>query len=203
MELPIQITFRSIAHSDAVEFAIRQRAARLDRFCDEIQRCHVTVDMPHGHHHRGNHYAIHIDIVTPAGEICVTRDPSLDDSHKDFQAVIRDAFDAATRQLQAEVQRLRGDVKDHAHAPPRGRVDRLFPRDGYGFVVTGDGREIYFHENSVVDERFDHLIVGSEVRFTVAPDDSDQGSRAASVQLVSGRPAAGTASERHASQGSR
>lgn len=184
MEHPIQITFRSIAHSDAVEFAIRQRAARLDRFCDQIQRCHVTVDMPHAHRHRGNHYVIHIDIVTEAGEVCVTRDASLDDSHKDFQAVIRDAFDAATRQLQADAQRLRGDVKGHSHAPPLGRVARLFPRDGYGFVVTGDGREIYFHANSVVDAVFERLSVGSEVRFTIAPDDSDQGTRAASVHLV-------------------
>jgi cold shock CspA family protein/ribosome-associated translation inhibitor RaiA len=185
MDLPIQITFRSIAHSDAIEFAIRQRAARLDRFCDQIQRCHVTVDMPHGHRHQGNHYAIHIDIITRAGEVCVTRDPSLDDSHEDFQAVIRDAFDAATRQLQADVQRLRGDVKDHVHATPLGRVARLFPRDGYGFVVAADGREIYFHENSVVDEAFDRLTVGSEVRFTIAPDDSDQGARAGSVHFIS------------------
>jgi cold shock CspA family protein/ribosome-associated translation inhibitor RaiA len=185
MDLPIQITFRSIAHSDAIEFAIRQRAARLDRFCDQIQHCHVTVDMPHEHRHRGNHYAIHIDIVTRAGEICVTRDPPLDDSHKDFQAVIRDAFDAATRQLQDGVQRLRGDVKDHAQAPPLGRVTRLFPAEGYGFVVTADGREIYFHENSIVGTEFDRLNVGSEVRFTIAPDDGDQGTRAASVHLVS------------------
>jgi ribosome-associated translation inhibitor RaiA len=65
MQIPLQITFRGIEQSDAIESIIRERASRLDRFFDRITRCHVTVDMPHQHHHRGNHYAIHIDIQTP------------------------------------------------------------------------------------------------------------------------------------------
>ena len=182
-QLPLQITFRGIDHSQAVEAAIRERATRLERFSHQITRCHVIVDMPHQHRHRGNHYAIRIDITTPAGEVFVTRDPSLDDSHKDFQSVLRDAFDAAARHLESDAQRSQAEVKDRQQPPP-GHVTRLFLDQGYGFLTTPEGEEVYFHQNSVRGASFGQLSVGSAVSFTLAPEDTDHGARAASVQLV-------------------
>ena len=182
-QLPLQITFRGINPSQAVEAAIRQRAARLERFSQQITRFHVTVDMPHQHRHRGNHYAIRIDITTPTGEVFVTRDPSLDDSHKDFQSVLRDAFDDAARHLESDAQRSQAGAWDRAQPPP-GRVTRLFPEQGYGFLTTPDGEEVYFHQNCVSGDSFAQLSVGSDVSFTIAPEDADQGARAASVHLL-------------------
>jgi cold shock CspA family protein len=182
-QLPLQITFRGIDHSQAVEAAIRQRAARLARFSGLIERFHVTVDMPHQHRHRGNHYAIRIEITTPSGEVVVTRDPSLDDSHKDFQSVLRDTFDAAARHLESNAQRSQTGAKDRDHPPP-GRVTRLFPDQRYGFLTTAEGEDVYFNENSVRGASFAQLSIGSEVSFTIAPEDADQGARAASVQLL-------------------
>ena len=182
-QIPLQITFRGINHSQAVEAAIRQRATRLERFSHQITRCHVIVDMPHQHRHRGNHYAIRIDVTTAAGEVFITRDPSLDDSHRDFQAVLRDAFDAAARHLESDAQRNTSEVKDREHPPP-GRVTQLFPDAGYGFLTTPEGEEVYFHQNSVRGASFERLSVGCEVSFTLAPEDADQGARAASVQLL-------------------
>jgi cold shock CspA family protein len=182
-QIPLQITFKGINQSQAVEAAIRQRATRLERFSHQITRCHVIVDMPHQHRHRGNHYAIRIDITTPSGEVFVTRDPSLDDSHKDFQSVLRDAFDAAARHLESDAQRSQTEVKNREHPPP-GRVTRLFPDEGYGFLTTAEGEEVYFHQNSVRGSSFALLSVGSDVSFTLAPEDADQGARAASVQLL-------------------
>ena len=182
-QLPLQITFRGIDHSQAVEAAIRQRAARLARFTGLIQRFHVTVDMPHQHRHRGNHYAIRIDITTASGAVVVTRDPSLDDSHKDFQSVLRDTFDAAARHLENDAQRSQTGTQDRHH-PPAGRVTRLFPEQGYGFLTTAEGEDLYFNENSVRGASFAQLSIGSEVSFTLAPEDADQGARAASVQLL-------------------
>jgi cold shock CspA family protein len=182
-QLPLQITFRGIDHSQAVDAAIRERAARLARFSGLIQRLHVTVDMPHRHRHRGNHYAIRIDIATPSGPVVVTRDPSLDDSHKDFQSVLRDAFDAAARHLESDAQRSQPGAQDRDHPPP-GRVTRIFPDQGYGFLTTTEGEDVYFNENSVRGASFAQLSIGSEVSFTIAPEDADQGARAASVQLL-------------------
>lgn len=143
VEFPLQITFRGIDHSQAVETAIHRRATRLARFSGQITRLHVTVDMPHQHRHRGNHYAIHIHIITPSGEVVVTRDPSLDDSHSDFQSVLRDTFDAAVRHLESDAQQAQTEAKDRSNPPP-GRVTRLFPDQRYGFLTTAEGEDVYF-----------------------------------------------------------
>jgi ribosome-associated translation inhibitor RaiA len=113
VQLPLQITFRGMAPSDAIESVIRERAAKLERFHGRIMRCHVTVDVPHRHHHKGRLYAVRIDLTTPTGEIAVTRNPSDDSAHEDLHAVVRDAFDAVVRQLQDQVRYRRGDVKAH------------------------------------------------------------------------------------------
>jgi ribosome-associated translation inhibitor RaiA len=113
MSLPLQITFRGIAPSPAIEYAIRERAARLERLYDRIIRWHVTVDVPHRHGAKGNLFAVRIDITTPSREIVVTRDPSADHTHEDFRVVLRDAFNAAARQLEDDAHRRRGDVKTH------------------------------------------------------------------------------------------
>ena len=75
-----------------------------------------------------------------------------------------DAFKEARRQLQDYVRQMRGDVKAH-ETQPGGVVTKLFPEEGYGFIQTPDGREVYFHANSVVDTAFDDIGLGSEVRF--------------------------------------
>jgi ribosome-associated translation inhibitor RaiA len=113
MQIPMQITFRGMAPSAAIEQAVHERAAHLERFYDRITRCHVTIDLPHRRHAQGNLFAVRIDITTPAREIVVTRDPSADHTHEDFRAVLRDAFSAAARQLEDHVRRRRGDVKTH------------------------------------------------------------------------------------------
>jgi ribosome-associated translation inhibitor RaiA len=108
MAIPLQITFRGMEHSAAIESVITQRAARLERFSERIKHCHVLVDIPHRSHHKGNHYTVRIDIRTLAGEIAVTRDPLLDGSHEDLRAVLRDAFDIAARRLDDD-QRQRSE----------------------------------------------------------------------------------------------
>jgi ribosome-associated translation inhibitor RaiA len=107
VSLPLQITFRNVDPSPVVEAAIRRRATRLERFSERIRHLHVIVDKPHQHQHQGNHYAIRIEIGTPSGKVVVTRDPALDSSHENFQAVLRDAFDSAVRHLESDAQRRR------------------------------------------------------------------------------------------------
>jgi cold shock CspA family protein/ribosome-associated translation inhibitor RaiA len=168
--------------SEAVESMIRERSARLERFHHRIVRCHVTVDVPHRHQRKGRSYAVRVDITTPTGEIAVSRDATLDKSHQDFNVVVRDAFNAVARQLEDEVRRRRGDVKTHEE-PLLGRVVRLFPHYGYGFLVTPDDVEVYFNENSVAGGAFSKLEVGSKVGFVLAPDEDGKGPQASSVHI--------------------
>lgn len=113
MQIPLQITFRNMEHSDAVEAKIRERAAKLEKFSDHITSCRVTIELPHQHHHKGNLFGVKVDITLPGKEIIADRKPDQDHAHEDAYVAIRDAFDAAVRQLEDYVQRRRGKVKHH------------------------------------------------------------------------------------------
>ncbi len=187
MKLPLQITWRHIDKSEAIENEIRSRAEKLDQFFDHIMSCRVVVEAPHKHHHKGNLYRLHLDIKVPEKEIVVTRDPSEHSEHEDMYVAIRDAFDAARRQLQDYVRIRRGFTK--AHDVYHGaRVLRRFPAQDYGFLVTLDGREIYFHRNALIDADFDMLDEGTEVSFV--EEVGDQGPQAKQVRVGKHSPGA-------------
>ena len=65
MQIPLQIIFRHMDSSDAVEAKIRERAEKLERFAENITRCRVIVEAPHKHHHRGQLYSVKIEITLP------------------------------------------------------------------------------------------------------------------------------------------
>jgi ribosomal subunit interface protein len=181
MQQPLQITFRDIPHSDAVETAIREKAEKLDQFYDQIMTCRVVVESPHTHHHQGRLYNIRIDLTVQGGELVANRAPGKHQAHEDIYVAIRDAFDAARRQLQDFKARQKKKVKSH-EVPDHGRVVEILPSQDFGRIVTPDGREIYFHRNSLVRGEFDELDVGSEVRYV--EEDGEQGPQASSVYLV-------------------
>lgn len=93
---------------------------------------------------------------------------------------IRDAFDAARRQLEDHARRHRRQVKVHA-AAPRGRIARLDYGKDCGFIETPDGREIYFHRNSLLNADFARLEVGDVVRFH--EEAGEQGPQASTVHV--------------------
>jgi cold shock CspA family protein len=144
----------------------------------------VAVETPHRHHHRGNLFHVRIDITVPGRELVVGRSPAAHHAHEDVYVAIRDAFRAAARQLEDHARLVRGEVKTHA-VPAHGRVARLFADQGYGFIETSDGDEIYFHRNSVVEHAFDRLDVGSEVR--VVTTEGETRTQAKTVNLIGKR----------------
>lgn len=165
IKLPLQVTFRNMAPSEAIETNIRDKAAKLESFYEKIMGCRVLVEAPHRHHRKGKLYHVRIDVTLPGGEIVINREPSRHASHKDVYVAIRDAFAATRRKLQDFARRRRGALKTHEPAP-LGRVAKIFPQKRFGFLETTDGREIYFHGNSVLEPGFDRLEVGTEVNFT-------------------------------------
>lgn len=182
MQVPLRITFRGIHPSEAIEANIRSHAERLDRYSDRITGCQVVVEADHRHHRKGRLYHVRIDMTVPGEEIVVAREPLEHQSHQDVFVAIRDAFDAARRQLEDYVRRVRADVKRHEE-PPVGRVARIEREAGYGFIETPDGREIYFHANSVLGDAFARLTVGTLVRFAEEP--GEKGPQASTVHVVS------------------
>ena len=131
MKQPLQIHFRDIPPSDAVEARIREKAEKLNEFYEHIMTCRVTVAAPHGHHHKGNLFQVNIDITVPNGELVVNRSPKDDHSHEDVYVAIRDAFNAARRKLQDYARKQRGDVKQHVVLPHNG-ISQLLPAEEAG-----------------------------------------------------------------------
>ncbi len=181
MQLPLQITFHGVPHSDAIEQYVRTRAEKLDTFAPRLMSCRVAIEMPHKHAHHGEHYRVRVDITLPGGEIVVERVPGADHAYEDLHAAIDAAFDDAGRRLQDFVRRQRGDVKPHERSR-HGVVTKLFSYEGYGFLRTPEGEELYFHRNAVLDGAFDRLKLEARVRFV--EDTAESGPHASTVALV-------------------
>ena len=181
MKIPLQIRFRNIDPSDAVEAAVRKRIGQLESIDSKITSCRVTIELAHRHSHKGNLFHVVIDVRTPTGEVAVSRMPDEEHAHEDVYVAIRDAFDAARRQLQDQLRMSQGKVKAH-EIPPHGRIAELQPMDDFGRITDSDGREIYFHRNSIIGADFDDLEIGAEVRFV--EEAGDHGPQASSVYPI-------------------
>jgi cold shock CspA family protein len=181
METRVQVSFRNLAHDGGLEADIRRRAAKLEEFCGYITSCHVVLEVPHRHHHTGNLYRVRMYISVPHRDIEVDHAPAEHEAYKELKVVVRDAFKEARRKLQDYVREVQGHKKEH-QAPAHGRIRELFPDDDYGFIETPDGRELYFHANSLLDMPLEDLKLGMEVRFV--EELGDKGPQATSVRLV-------------------
>lgn len=159
MQLPLQITFRNFPLSEAVEARIRAKAAKLEEFHPRITSCHVVIEELDRHRHQGRQFTVRLDIRVPGRELVVDRD-----HHEDIYVALRDAFNAAGRQLEEVARTQRREVKAH-EVPQHGKVARLFPDAGHGFIETADGREFYFSSDNVVGQAFDRLEAGAAVQF--------------------------------------
>ncbi len=181
MQLPLQISFRNLQRSEEVEAKVRERAEDLDRMYGRIMGCRVVVESLHKHHRRGNQFHVRVALTVPDGEIVASREPDENHAYSDLNVAVRDAFDAARRQLEDHARRVRGDIKTH-EVPPHGRVAELKPADNYGRLETPDGRLVYFHRNSVLEGDFDQLHVGTELRYS--EEMGDRGPQASAVHVV-------------------
>lgn len=169
LPFPLEIAFQDMDRSDAAEARIRERVGRLKRFHQRIVAARVVVQRGTARHHKGNIYQVRIDLSVPGKEIVVNREPGDRNAHEDIYVAIRDAFAATTRQLEDHVRRSSGHNAKVHHVPHQGTVERLFAEEGYGFIRTPDGREIYFHRNSLDEGGWQKIDVGSAVRFTEEP----------------------------------
>ena len=181
MQLPLQITFRHMSTSPAIEADIRERAAALERFFDRITGCRVAVEATTHSQRQGNMYRVRIDLTVPGRELVAERDTLAHHAYSDVLTAVQETFAAAQRQLEDYVRDMRGDVKTHA-PPTLGRVARLFRDEGYGFILSNEGDEVYMHRNAVAGGRgFDGLEEGDEVRFVVHEGEGEKGPQASTV----------------------
>ncbi len=184
MEVPPKITFRGVSKTDDTEDLILKKIGKLDKMCDHLISCRVVVESHQEHQQSGNPFRVRINLRIPPGKDIVVKYISKQGTiHERLSTVLRDAFRAAERKMKKEIDKQQGQVKFHPAQESRiGYVVRLFSDEGYGFIRTGEGREFYFHQNSVLQDNFYRLEIGTEVRYF--PEEGQKGPRAGSVQIA-------------------
>lgn len=120
MNRPLQVTFRHLPHTEALDAYVAKHAAKLDRFHDRITGCHVVVEAPHQHKKGGRHYDVRIDLTIPGAEIVINQAPDEDTANEDLYAAIDRAFAQLERRLEEHV-RLHDDRHEARRLHERAR----------------------------------------------------------------------------------
>ena len=186
MNVPVKVVYRNLLpqYKEGIQGEVRLLSGKLDKFHPDIISCRIVVEMPHKHHHEGNLFRATITLNVPDKQIVVSREHPLSQIRENIYVAVRRAFEDAIRQLEEyDLVKSRG-VKDH-DLIPNGVVSKLFARQGYGFIEGSDGREIYFHKNSVLDG-FNKLKLGIAVRFE--EEEGEKGPQASTVKILRTAP---------------
>jgi cold shock CspA family protein len=180
MQTPVEIDFQGLEAKPELRSAIDKHIAQLEERFGRVTAGRIVVKGPGGRHRTGGLYEINIRLSLPDGrEVNIARTPQDDERYADLNYALNDAFKRARRQLQDQVRKLQGEVKQH-EGPPIGTVTELDPLGEFGFLQTCDGSEIYCHRNSVLDGGFASLSVGSRV--TYAEEMGNKGPQASTVK---------------------
>ncbi|MEL6580970.1 MAG: HPF/RaiA family ribosome-associated protein [Cyanobacteria bacterium J06621_12] len=184
MQITPEITYRNLEKTAAIHSLIEEKIAKLEQFCDYINSCRVVVEKAHDHPDSGSPHKVSIDITIPHGrEIAVSQNPDQGKQYPPLETVIRDAFEAARRQVVGLSTEQKGERKMHYEQEISAIITKLFPEQGYGFLKAVDtGEEIYFHHNSVVNKDFSNLEIGNGVRFKETQ--GEMGLQATTVQVI-------------------
>lgn len=193
MKVPLEITYRDVTKTDALDSLVHEKIAKLERVCDYINSCHIAIEKIHDRPSSGSPYRVRLDITVPPGhELVAESNPSGNNQYTEVDTVIRDAFSMAERQLKELARRQRESqrTKTQTAQETTALVNKLFKEQGYGFIKTLEGQDVYFHRNSVLNDEFDRLEIGTGVHFFL--EQGEQGPQASTVKIVD-KP--GTAAE--------
>ncbi len=180
---PVQIEVQGFMPSAHVRELIETNMAKLENRHGRVASCRVAIRAPGPHHVIGEPYSVSIWLSLPQGrEVKVGPTPNKADQRQaDVAFAIHDAFRRAMRQLRDQRARLGRQVKKHV-SPSIGKVSQIDPGKHFGFLVTADGRELFFHENSVLANGFAKLKPGTSVAYH--EEIGEKGPQASTVRIV-------------------
>jgi ribosome-associated translation inhibitor RaiA len=122
MNQPLQIEFLHMKPSAALTQSITEKAEKLAHIVERISKCHVTVQAPHQHHKKGQHFQIDIQLSVPGKLLTVSQNGKAPE-HENAHVAVRDAFNSMQRQLKAYNDRQHGLVKRHTLEVPGAEVE--------------------------------------------------------------------------------
>jgi cold shock CspA family protein len=191
-ETPLQIVFKDIEGSAALEKLIRDKVSWLGRLHAHPTACRIVIEVPHRSAGGGKTaLAITIELEVPGrNKIIAKASEERRETKSDQLAFIHRAFDAAHRQLEETADIRQGTVKQHEGAVETGMVVRLFPEQNYGFVEVKGAPDLYFTRNAVIGGNFDDLVIGMTVAITRATGEGPTGPQANSVRSLDAKRSA-------------
>lgn len=100
----VDIVFRNMPPSEALESRILEAVERLDAVGGRIAGCRIVVAVPCSDERdtaAAGRYFVRIDLRLPDGEVVIGREPEDQYAHRDPDVALRGAFAAAERLLRA------------------------------------------------------------------------------------------------------
>lgn len=178
--MDLQIESRNVDMTPRWKTEIEARVESLQAEHRDLTHARVTLTK-NRHHKKEAHVAETLVLVTLPGRQTITARKE----DKTFEEAIRAAFAAVEIELRKyRDKRAATEVRTSPIPPLRGVVSKLFPHEGYGFILQDGGGEVYFHKNALRDLAFQNLTDGAEVVFNVA-----QGNKGEHATVVMPRPA--------------
>ncbi len=185
MQTPVEIDFQGLEANEQLRSCVNRNISVLEQRFGRITACRVLIRGPSERHRKGGVCEISIRLSLPQGrEVDIGRSEKAekaDSRTADPVVALNDAFKRARRRLQDHARRMQGQVKSH-EGQPVATVKRFDDAAGFGFLETPDGREIYFHKNSVLDGGARNVAPGTRVTFF--EEMGEKGAQASTVRVL-------------------
>jgi cold shock CspA family protein len=185
MQTPVEIDFQGLVANEQLRSCVTRNISALEQRFGRITACRVVIRGPSERHRKGGACEISIRLSLPQGrEVDIGRSEKAekaDGRTADPVVALNDAFKRARRRLQDHARRMQGQVKSH-EGQPVATVKRFDDAAGFGFLETQDGREIYFHKNSILDGGARNVAPGTRVTFF--EEVGEKGAQASTVKVL-------------------
>lgn len=188
MQIPLEISFHNVEHSDWAEAEVREHVRKLEQIYSRLKSCRVRVEQRADNQHHTIPPVVRVELGIPGRkEIVVAHEPERLQrkfQRPDLHNAINEAFRIATKQLSAlkEERSNRQSVRQGEESYEfTGQIAEVRVEEDFGFVLTGDGSLLYFHRDAVTNGDFDKLKRGDSVSYVIA--DSNTGPVAGRIRL--------------------
>lgn len=188
MQTPVEIDYQGLEANEQLRACVTRNISTLEERFGRITACRVVIKGPSDRHRKGGAFDVTIRLSLPQGrEVDIGRSEGraeiaeTDNRLLDPVVALNDAFKRARRRLQDQARRMQGHIKAH-EGPPIATVARFDDAAGFGFLETRDGREVYFHKNSILDGGARSVVPGTRVTFF--EEMGDKGPQASTVKVL-------------------
>ena len=166
--MELQVEARNLEMRKVWQDKIDEEKSRLERHhAGFINHLRVTIEGTA--HHKEGGYELRVVASIPNDTVVVKR------KGEKVVPLVVDAFNTLGMQLKEHQRKRRQSFKTTPEVAKsissEGIVKSIYPYESYGFIVTSQGREIYFHENSLKDINMNQLSEGDGVKFGEAEGD--------------------------------